>query len=295
LPASMILRWPKGALWYGANSLAEMFSTLSAATLYRLNPALVSPLLYGAIDSIQDFLWPLLGVTTLACAAYQLRQRRADAHTRAEGRVNTSAYLAAALTAILTVTLAVHWLFFRIFHLLLPKDRTGIYVVPLTLAITGAVAGWPAGPPVDRWGAYLRRGLIAVLFVMAGYFLLCLRLEFFKEWEFDADVKDVYSVLACLNQDRGIRDVGTFWMYAAPLNFYRLQSGRETFIEFQGEVPYREEQQALVLNAALEKNVLDARGLKVIYKGKATDVVIAVRPEAEAALRSSVCLLRPVP
>jgi hypothetical protein len=50
-----------------------------------------------------------------------------------------------------------------------------------------------------------------------------------------------------------------------------------------------------VTHAVLEKNMLDTLGLKAIYHGKSTDVVIAVRPEMETALHSSVCFLRPLP
>ncbi|HXP86905.1 MAG TPA: hypothetical protein VN841_19405 [Bryobacteraceae bacterium] len=282
LPASIVLRWPKGELWYGANSLGETFLTLTAASLYQLNSELLSPFLYRAIDASKYYLWPLLGVVSAACVAYHVWPRRAPARPR-----NQFAQLATALAAILTATLAIHWLCFRVFHLLLPKDRTGIYVVPLTLAMVGAVAALPTRA--------LRRGLIAVLFVMAGYFLLCMRLQFFKDWQWDADVKDVYPVLACLDQDRDVRDVATFWMYATPLNFYRVQSGRESLAAFDGEVPYRPEQRVLVLNSLLEADVLATRGLKVLYHGKSTDVVIAATPDLEPSLKSSACLARPWP
>jgi hypothetical protein len=277
LPASIVLHWPKGELWYGSNSLAEMFGTLSEASLYRVHPELFSPRLYSAIDAGKYLLWPSLGVVSAACFTYQLLKRRP---------LGGPGKLAGALAAILTATLAVHWMCFHLFHLLLPKDRTGIYVLPLALGIVGAIAA----PPTRA----LRRGLIAVLFVMASYFLLCMRLRSFKEWKWDADVQDVYPVLACLNHDRGIRDVATFWMYAAPLNFYRVQSGRETFLEFQGEVPYRPEQGVLVLNAWLEADVLSKRELKVLYHGTSTDMVIAVTPDLEPTLKSSVCLERPL-
>ena len=84
-------------------------------------------------------------------------------------------------------------------------------------------------------------------------------------------------------------------MYATPLNFYRIQSGRETFLEFQGEAPYRPEQQVLVLNSVLEKPLIDQRGLRVLYHAKSTDAVIAAPPENAPSLQSSQCLERPLP
>jgi hypothetical protein len=282
LPATQILHMPKSELWYGANSLGETFSTIVNASLFRINHEFVSPLLYRPLEAIKDALPWLLVVTLAACAGYQLWR----------GEARRLRYLALSVAGVLVVTLVVHWICFRVFHLLLPKDRTGLYIAPLVLLIAGAFAAMPAE---TRIGRALRRSLLAALYATAGYFLLCLRLDAFKAWDFEADVQSVYSVLACLNQDRGIRDVGTFWMYAAPLNFYRVQSGHEAFIEFRDQVPYTPEQQVLVLNASLEPEVLSARGLKVLYKGKSTDVVIAATPESEPSLKSSVCLERPLP
>ena len=289
LPATQILNMPKKELWYGANSVSETLSSVLDASLFRLNRELVSPLLYGPIDAIKYAFPALLGAALVAYAGYQLLRSRRDSET---APANGTRGLAAALAAIFAITLALHWLSFRTFHLLLPKDRTGLYLAPLALLIAGAVA---AMPPMGGVGIALRRGLLTTLFMMAGYFLLCLRLDYFKQWDFEADVKDLYSVIACLNHDRGIRDVGTFWMYAAPFNYYRLQSGQETFVEFQGEVPYRPDQQVLVLSTFHDKPTLDQRGLKVVYHGKSTDAVIAVTPEIEASIRSSVCLERPLP
>jgi hypothetical protein len=285
LPATLVLHWPKGELWFGSNSLAEMFLTLTAASLYHLNPELLTPLLFKVLNAVKYYLWPVLFAAAAACAADYFWRRRHD------GSANPAAsrlgLLAAALAAVLTTTIVVHWLCFHMFHLLLPEERTGIYVVPLALTIVGAIACLPTHA--------LRRGLIAVLFVMAGYFLLCMRLQFFKEWEWDADVKDVYPVLACLNQDRGIRDVFSSWMYAASLNFYRVQSGHESLAPFDGEAPYRPEQRVLVLNTGLDKATIEQHGLKVIYKGKSTDVVIAATPDLDPPLQSSGCIARVQP
>jgi len=282
VPATQILHMPRSELWYGAKSLGETLSTIVNASLFRINHEFVSPLFYRPLEAIRHALPWLLIVTLAGCAGYQLWRGQA-------GRLR---YLAVSLASVLAVTLTVHWIGFRAFHLLLPKDRTALYIVPLVLLIAGAFAAMPAETGIGR---ALRRSLLAMLFVTAGYFLLCLRLDVFKAWDFEADVQDVYSVLACLNQERGVRDVGTFWMYAAPLNFYRVQSGQETFIEFQDQVPYRPEQPVLVLNSALEPEVLSARGLKVLYKGKSTDVVIAATPESEPSLKSTACLERPLP
>ena len=54
-----------------------------------------------------------------------------------------------AAAAIFAVTLAIHWTAFRLFGLLLPKDRTAIYFFPLFMIFAGALA---AIPPHSRLG-----------------------------------------------------------------------------------------------------------------------------------------------
>ena len=56
---------------------------------------------------------------------------------------------------------------------------------------------------------------------MAVYFVLCLRLTYFKEWYWDADVQKTYSVLSCLNREHQVTHVASTWPYRGPLNFYQ--------------------------------------------------------------------------
>jgi hypothetical protein len=276
LTGSFIPHMSKRELWWGANSLAESFSSILQASLYRPY----------ALDGIKYYVPTLLAIALVAYAAYRLsRAEPLEERERWLGRFS------AAIAAILVVTLTVHWAAFRLIRLLLPTGRTGLYIAPLAVLVAGGVAAIPSRRVAGVW---LRRSLITMLFATAGYFLLCMRLNYFKEWEFDADAQDLYSVLACLNHDRDARNVGTYWMYADAFNFYREQSGRETFPEFETEAPfntpYRPDQRVLALEAGHEKQTLDERGLRVIYKGKSTQAVIAVTPDLEASLRSSRCL-----
>ncbi len=66
-----------------------------------------------------------------------------------------------------------------------------------------------------------------MLALIACYSIGCLRLTYFKEWKWDADMKNVYSILADDNRTYGVTDVSTNW-HAAALNCYRELSGRET-------------------------------------------------------------------
>jgi hypothetical protein len=159
----------------------------------------------------------------------------------------------------------------------LPLGRTGIYLVPLCTLLVGIIAAAPVQSVVSRW---LGRGITAAFICVACYFLLCLRLTYFKDYEFDADVKDVYPVLARLNHSYGVTEVEINGFYVNALNFYRLQSKKETFPEFTAFSGDPSAGKSIyVLPGSYYRPFIDAAKLVVVYHGKSTDVVVAVRPD----------------
>jgi hypothetical protein len=182
------------------------------------------------------------------------------------------------LAGITALCVLLHWLAFRFGKLPLPIGRTGVFLLPLCTLLAGVIG---AVPPRSMVGQWLRRGITVVFLCLACYFLLCLRLTYFKEYEFDADVKDVYAVLARLNHSYGVTDVASDGMYVNSLNFYRVISKKETFPEF----PYLPTRQLptgksiYVLNGPWEQAFIDQERLAVIYRGNSTEIVVAVRPD----------------
>lgn len=193
-------------------------------------------------------------------------------HARWLGRCATS------LACILSLSLLLHWLAFRTENLLLPMGRTGIFLVPLTTLLAGVIAAAPGQSRAARW---LRRGITAVLFCLALYFLFCLRLSYFKEYKFDADAEKVYSVLARYNHAHGITDIGMTGLSLSALNYYRVLSKRETFPEFKVEPPDPPLGKSVyVLDGANERKFIGDQKLIIVYKGDFSDLVIAVKPGA---------------
>src|ERR1035437_7559868 len=87
LSVPAVLHWPKGQLNYGAHSLGEMFSTVAQASLYRLNPKIVTPMLYSLLEPAKPFLLPALVVL----AVWQWARRRpAICGDRKSTRLNSS-------------------------------------------------------------------------------------------------------------------------------------------------------------------------------------------------------------
>jgi hypothetical protein len=262
LSVPAVLHWPKGQLGYGAHSLGEMFATVARASLYRLNPQIVNPLLYRLLDHVKPFLLPAL----LVLAVWQWARSRPA--------------ISGALLGILAAAVGAHWLLLKLFRVPLPMDRTAIWIVPLcVLAIGAAAAG--------------RRALTVTLYVMSFYFILCLRLNYFKEWDWDADVNRIYPVLAWYNHTYGVRDLASNWMYGAALNFYRMQSGCESFGEIESPVQLPTDRSLYVLDFPFDEDFIRQQHLRVVYHAPNTDAVVAVRPEAEAkrgAIRTAISI-----
>ena len=87
------------------------------------------------------------------------------------------------------------------YGILLPLDRTALYVAPLFLTAAAAAA---AIPLPAAWARVSGRAVIAVMVLTAGYSVGCLRLTYFNEWKYDADLKKVYSVLSYYNRTYGM-------------------------------------------------------------------------------------------
>jgi hypothetical protein len=259
-----LLHWQKRELWYGATSLREMARSIIEPSLFQLDPRFERAGLYQVMSFLKPGLLPLLGVL---CVCQLIV-------TRFERRLGR---LGLALTGIVALAIFTHWVGFRLFGLLLPMGRTAIYLVPLCTLIAGIVAAAQA----QSWtGLWLHRGLIASFFTLACYFLLCLRLTYFEEWKWDAEVKDVYPVLARYNHLDGVTQIGCSWYYTSTLNFYRMASGRETIEEIKSGAEPIPGSPVYVLNSLMNRDFIEREGLAIVYRGASTDIVVAVRPEA---------------
>lgn len=252
-----LLHMRRGDLFYGAHSLGEMTRSLVDATLYQINPRFGGSL-FKAMRFLKPLMLPALGVLCVCQIAVTRRVSR----------------FAAAVGGIVALAVTMHWVAFRVAGLALPMSRTGIFLLPLCMLLAGAIAAAPAG---SRW---LGRGIAGVLMCLGCYFLVCLRAEYFKEYEYDRDVKDVYSVLARLNHRYGVTDVASTGVYASSLNFYRVASGKESFPEFvavAGAFPAG--RAVYVMHGPFERAFIEREKLAIIYRGKSGEVVVAVRPD----------------
>jgi hypothetical protein len=251
-------------LWFGARGLSDTFGTIIEASLFQ-----------ARFDSLKPFVFPLVGVTGLLWLTYVLV-------SRAKAPIAPFGWAAAAIFA---VTVGIHWTAFRLFGLLLPKDRTGIFFYPLFMIAAGVLASIP---PRSRPSRFLRAGFVGAMAIMAVYFLLCLRLTYFKEWYWDKDVQRTYSVLSCLNREHQLTHVASTWEYRGPLNFY--QSAQPNSIEDIDDVFDPQKTEVYVVDTFHSFDALEGKELRVFYHSPTTDLVLAARPPLAAAYAAGSCL-----
>jgi hypothetical protein len=252
-----LAHWPAGAFWESAHSLSEMTQSLVDSSLYQLN----SWFRDGLMEDLKPLLLPALGILCVCqLVVTGIRGWR--------GR------FAAALSGIVVLSVALNWLAFR-FHILpLPLGRTGIYLLPLVTLIAGIIAAAPSHSMISEW---LRRSITVVFICLALYFLACLRLTYFKEYQPGAEVKQVYSVLARLHRVYGVTDAGVAGEYLSSLNYYQLRSKREAFTFAPFDSPVHEP--VYVLHGNESRKFINMENLAIIYRGRLSDIVIAVRAD----------------
>ena len=270
-----VAHWSNRQIWIGTKSLGDVFAGILEASLYRLNPHLANPLVLKLLGGIQPYVLPALGATALAAATVIFVER---GRRRAEGERSLAAFWAA-VAAITSLTVVLHWIAFRLFLPFMPYGRTALFLAPLLTLVAGVPAAMPA---VSRAGAWCRRGVIVMLFATAVCFLFSMRLSHFKEWRWNADGNRIYWILAYYNRHYGVRDVGVHWKCAAVLNYYRYQSGQEDFTEFApSNRTYPPGRQIYVVDFPFEQDFVRNNGLKVVYLGELSEMAIAIRPELE--------------
>jgi len=247
-----------GELIYGAQGLGETFRTIIDASLFRSHLDFLAPLVF-----------PLVGITGLVWMFYSAP------------RIAPLGWVAVGIFA---VTVAIHLTAFRLFGLLLPKDRTAIFFFPLFVIIAGVLA---AIPEPSHPGRYLRTGFVAALAFMAVYFLLCLRLTYFKEWSWDSDVQKSYTVLSCLNREHNLTYVASTWEYRGPLNFYQL--AQPTSIREIDETFDPLQTQVYVVDMRHNPDVMQEKDLKIFYRGPTSDLVLAASPLLAETYTSGAC------
>jgi hypothetical protein len=200
-----LLHYPRKELWFGATSLRQMTASLVEGTFYRVHGPLADSRVVQVVDL---YLLPALLGMCLCKLVVGWREK--------DFRQDVRVALTAAVAAIFVATLAAHYGAFRLGRLPLPLSRTGIFFVPLATLMVGLVAALPTPTRALR---LISHGITGLFLLLALHCVLCLRYSYFKEYEWNADTKDVYKVIDQLNRRYGVREFASAGSYLSPLNF----------------------------------------------------------------------------
>jgi hypothetical protein len=280
LPGSILANRRQITLVWGAKSLRETALDVIRASVYWPNSYLLSPPIHRVVS---HWRWLLLGLLAAACL-FQLAAVLLSRHSVRDARSRWLGSFALWSGAILAGALAIHWMAYRLFGILMPLGRTAVFIPPICLLAAGALVAIRAP---YRMGTWAQNAAITMLCLTGLYFVACLRLTWFKEWKFNEDAKQLYSVVSFYNHTYGVREVSANWRYVGVLNFYRVLSGRETLQEvppgpYEAGV-YPPGKPLYVLFFPMDIQFIRSEKLKVVYHNDETEATVAIRPEAESS------------
>jgi hypothetical protein len=259
--------YPRSQLYFGSESLTQMWNGLVSSSFDDANSEI--PWVGGFLALIRPSLtWVAIGTTMLLLIAAET-DRSGDSPAR---RLRT---LIRFLLCVACVTLAVHWTAFRVLHILLPKDRTGLFFVMLgTLVFGGATSillrtGRSGGA---RWIGSV------VLIAVAMFFVGCLRFSYFREWKFNADTKALYETATDIRKRCGVTDLETDWRYSPAFDVYREVDSDKSIPEFSGSASASPTpgHQAYVIDYPRNEQFVKDQRLTVMYRNEVSGAALAV-------------------
>jgi hypothetical protein len=280
IPSWALAHARTGGIVAVVRSLKEALQSLVYASTFQPNPYLINPLLLPVFEILRQWVLPVTGALASIQFVWIVRDRvwRRSQQQGPDRNAHTAwlCALGSLVSAAAVLAVLEHRLAYRLFRLLMPVSRTGLYFLPLVTLMVGIAAAIPA---LSRGAAVCRKAVLGALWVLGFYYLSCMRLMYFEEWDYQADLNQAYKAVACYNHERNVRDVEVSWEYLAGMNFLRMASGRETFGPFAGTTPHTTGHQMYILEQNFEGDFIKAQGLMVVFKGDMTAMVIAVRPD----------------
>jgi hypothetical protein len=267
-----VWNFPKSQLYYGSQSLLEMWRSIVSASFDNLNPNVFNPWLINSLSQVRYAL-PLACIAAVLSLLAAIETNRWRSH---KPNSDASITLLRLLCAIAIVTFLLHWLAFHAARIPLPSDRTALPFVLLWVLIFGVALSLRF--QTERRD-FIRSGAIVILIATAVYFTGCLRLGPFRQWNFDADTKQLYWVVSDLRTRCGITSFGIDWKYSSALNFYRLAYRNTSIPNFDTEDTSNlpSDRSAYVISSVDSGDFIQQQHLHVIYHSREADSAVAIR------------------
>ncbi len=198
-----IQNYPRSQLYYGAQTWAEMWTEMLDAVYPRQNLSLqmvdIQALLIGARHAAAFLVLIPLVIGLWA-------------------GLSTKSWPMRFIWLSLTLTLTAHGLAHAFQGLLLPLDRTSLFIAFFLSLI--AVHAASAAPVAMGRGASA-----AILWASLIVFALAFRTNYFRIWDFDMDIDRGFAAYTQYAREHPVESVGCTWRYGGAYNFYLLASG----------------------------------------------------------------------
>ena len=257
--AEMLREFPRSQLYYGAETWAESWTEMLDAVFptrnYSITAVNLEPLLTAARHAAPYLIWVPLAIALWAA-------------------FKSPAWPIRFVWLALIFTFAAHSLAHAVNNLLLPMDRTGLFIA-FFLSILAVYAANSA----PAWQA--RAAAASVLCAALAVFALAFHPTYFRIWTFDLDVDRGFLSLAQYTRDHPeakIESVGSNWRYCGTYNFYNRAWNANIpkcdFIEL--DKPALESRSAYFLHAQGQSQFISKGTLDIIYQGPVSGLVVGV-------------------
>ena len=248
-----LLAFPRDQLYYGAQTWLEMWTEMLDAVFPKQNLSL---------QSIN--LEPTLTLARSAAGYLILIPIAIGLWTAISTKSWPMRFVALALTA----TLTAHGLAHSIQNLLLPLDRTSIFIAFLLSVIAINTAANPVAQRIST----------GLLYASLLIFALAFRTNYFRIWEFDLDVNRGFDAYLRYAKDHKIETAGCTWRYGGAYNFYRAASKASVpecdYIDQTNPPP----RTVYFLWVPGEAAFIEKAKLQILFKGPVSGLVVGVQP-----------------
>ena len=250
--------FPRNQLYYGAETWSEMWTVMLDAVFPRQNLSVqfidLEPVLTAAHQA-----GAYLILIPIAVALWTV--------------IRMKSWPVRFVWIALALTLAAHGLAHSLQGLLLPLDRTSLFILFfLSVAVVHGVASAP--------GLYARRASTVVLLAALVVFGVAFRTNYFRIWYFGLDTDRGLEALARYAKDHHVDSAGCTWRYFGAYNFYRSATRTSTIPECASIDQDKPPPEAVYFFHSPGQDESIAK-LTVIYKGPVSGLVVGIAPQSK--------------
>lgn len=269
-----VINFNNKKLYFGVQTWSATYRSTINATFDGSSVGALGIIRPDFLIWIVDLLPLLLSLCILFGGIFVLRAivRRYSKHENIEAKFKLWLFL----FAILAVTISFQSFAHRWFGVLLPKERTGIFFVPISILLVSISIETFRDGFFQLLLRYM--GYLGLLFVVIQ-FISSVRLNYFRNWKYDAGSKDVYLVLRSLDWDHIDSDVGINWLLEPSLNYYRTFYSDNYLPPFTREEPTINQEIFVLLPDSSDEDTrfLQEYNLRVHFQHPISGAIIAIR------------------